>query len=226
MSDDSANVTLDYPESMPAHPRQRLPASERRGLIVAAALCEFARAGYDSTSMGRVASAAGVSRTVLYDHFPSKRALFGALLAETHARLLSHLRDSITAQAPMRERIEATIDAHLAFAECEPLAWKLLFPGQPPLDPDVAADHRRCRTESNRLFADLLAPDAARAGIEPSSTRGQVMFAIHQASLRELVHWWQAHPEIPREELVQAAMDALWTGLGGLERGEAFAELG
>jgi AcrR family transcriptional regulator len=204
-------------------PKQRLRASARRDLIVAAALEEFAGNGYDAASMGRIGAAAGVSRTVLYDHFPSKRALFGALLHETHATLLSHLRATITAEAPMEERIGATIDAYLAFAEREPLAWKLLFPDHAPMDPEVAADHRRCRAESNRLFAELLAPDAKRAGIEPHSNVGQVVFAIHQAALRGVVRWWQAHPDVPRDELVEAAMAALWTGLGGLERGEAYA---
>jgi hypothetical protein len=110
------------------------------------------------------------------------------------------MHETITADAPMQERIEATFDAYLAFAEFEPLAWKLLFPDNPPIDPDVAGDQRRCATESNRLLAGLLAPDAKRAGIEPSSPVGQAIFAIHQ--------------------------DALWNGLGGLERGEAFVASG
>jgi AcrR family transcriptional regulator len=211
---------------MPETRRQRLPATERRGLIVEAALEEFARAGYDAASMGRIATAAGITRTVLYDHFPSKRALFGALLKAKHTTLLSHMHETITADAPMQERIEATFDAYLAFAEFEPLAWKLLFPDNPPIDPDVAGDQRRCATESNRLLAGLLAPDAKRAGIEPSSPVGQAIFAIHQAALRGAVRWWHAHPDVPRTDLVRASMDALWNGLGGLERGEAFVASG
>ena len=207
---------------MPETRRQRLPATERRELIVDAALHEFARAGYDAASVGRVARAAGVTRTVLYDHFPSKRALYGYLLKNTHATLLSHLRETITADAPFRERMQATFDAYLAFAESEPIAWKLLFPDHPTVDAEVAADKRRLQSESNRLFAALLAPDAKRAGIEPDSTSGQAMFAMHQASLQAVVRWWHAHPGVPRSELTQATMDALWSGLGGLERDEAF----
>jgi hypothetical protein len=36
------------------------------------------------------------------------------------------------------------------------------------------------------------------------------------------VRWWHAHPDVQRTDLVRASMDALWNGLGGLERGEAF----
>ena len=169
--------------------------------------------------MGRIAAAAGVSRTVLYDHFESKRALFGALIRDQHATLLAHLRATIATDAPMETRIRATIDAFFAFAEEEPLAWRLLFPEHPPLDGDVADDHRRCRAESNRLFASLLAPDARRAGIDPGSRLGAAIFALHQEALHGAVRWWRAHPSVLRAEMTDAAMAALWTGLGGMERG-------
>ena len=200
----------------PSTPRTRLPAPQRRALIVAAALAEFAQRGYEAASIGRIAEAAGVSRTVLYDHFPSKHALFAELLRAQHAELLAHLRATIATQAPMRERIEATFDAFFAFAEHEPLAWRLLFPDHPPSDPVVAADHLRARAESNRLLAQLLAPDARRAGLDPRSPRGRAFFAMHQEALHGAVRWWHAHPQTSRAELVRAAMAALWDGLGGL----------
>jgi AcrR family transcriptional regulator len=192
-------------------------------MVMDAALEEFARAGYDAASMGRIGTAAGVTRTVLYDHFPSKRALFVELLRENHKVLLSHLRETLTADAPMDQRMADTFDAYLAFAEGQPQAWDLLFPDRPPIDPEVAADQRRSRTESNRLFSAMLAPDAKRAGIEASSVGGQLIFAIHQDALHGAVRWWRAHPDVERAEVTKAVTDALWTGLGGLARGEALA---
>jgi len=149
--------------------------------------------------------AAGVTRTVLYDHFPSKRALYGALLQENHATLLSHMRETITADAPFRERIEATFDAlpdvrrvrgRWRGSCCSPITRR-----STSTSPPISA---RLQSESNRLMAALLAPDAKRAGIEPDSTSGQAIFAIHQASLQALVKWWHAHPGVPRSELTQA----------------------
>ena len=203
---------------MATEPRRRLPSAERRRLIVDAALREFAEHGFDTASMGRVAQAAGITRAVLYDHFPSKRALFVTLLEGKQAELLAHLRAAIVAEAPTRERMRATLDAFLAFAEREPLAWRLLFPERAPADREAAGDHRRHRAESNRLLAELLAPDAQRAGIDPASPVAQAMFALQQAALRGVVRWWQAHPEVDRADVLEAAMTALWTGVEGLER--------
>jgi AcrR family transcriptional regulator len=200
--------------------KRRLRAPQRRSLIVSAALEEFAIHGYEGASMGQIGAAAGVSRSVLYDHFPSKRALFAALLKDTHRALLAHLRQRIAADAPMEERMRAAMDAFFAFAETQPSAWRLLFPDHAPIDRDVAADHRRQRAESNRLLAALIAPDAKRAGIEPASPVGQAIFALQQSALHGAVRWWHAHPDVEREQLVTAAMGLMWTGLGGLERGD------
>jgi AcrR family transcriptional regulator len=199
-------------------PRRRLPAAARRGLILDAALDEFAVHGYEGASMGRIGRAAGVSRTVLYDHFRSKRELFSTLLTSKHTRLLSHMREALQADAPMEQRMRGCADSFFAFAEREPTAWRLLFPERPPADADVAAEYQRLRGESNRLLAELIAPDARRAGIDPQSKVGEAMFALHQAALHGIVHWWHAHPSVSREELVEAAMQTLWMGFGGLKR--------
>jgi AcrR family transcriptional regulator len=207
-------------------PKRRLPAAARRALIVDAALDEFAVNGYEGASMGRIGTAAGVSRTVLYDHFRSKRALFAALVANTHAALLSHLQAAMTADVPMEERMRRGLDSFFAFAEHQPQAWKLLFPDRAPVDSEVATDYHRLRAESNRLMAAMLAPDARRAGIDPASTVGQAMFALQQSALHGAVRWWHAHPDVEREQLVIAAMDLLWTGISGLERGECWVRDG
>ncbi|MDQ1448470.1 MAG: hypothetical protein QOC79_1441, partial [Actinomycetota bacterium] len=44
--------------------------------------------------MDEIAEAAGVTKPVLYQHFPSKRALYVELLEETGRQLLSTLADA------------------------------------------------------------------------------------------------------------------------------------
>jgi AcrR family transcriptional regulator len=198
--------------------KRRLPASERRALIVGAALEEFAAHGYEGASLRRIGHAAGVSRTVLYDHFASKRELFAGLLEEKHRDLLTHLGEALVGDAPMDERMNATLDAFFAFAEREPQACQLLFPEHAPVDPVAAADHRRHRAEANRILAAMLEPDARRTGIDPASAVGEAMFAQYIAALHGAVRWWYAHPHAAREDVVASSMNLLWTGLGGLER--------
>ncbi|KQR81607.1 TetR family transcriptional regulator [Burkholderia sp. Leaf177] len=54
----------------------------KRAAVIAAAIQEFLAAGFDATSMDRVAARAGVSKRTVYNHFPSKEALFAAILRQ------------------------------------------------------------------------------------------------------------------------------------------------
>jgi TetR/AcrR family transcriptional regulator of autoinduction and epiphytic fitness len=54
----------------------------KRAAIIDAAIQEFLAAGFDATSMDRVAARAGVSKRTVYNHFPSKEALFAAILRQ------------------------------------------------------------------------------------------------------------------------------------------------
>src|SRR5580693_10508456 len=63
-----------------ARPRTRLPRHERRRQLLDAALEVFVSQGYHAAAMDEIAERAGVSKPVLYQHFPGKLDLYLALL--------------------------------------------------------------------------------------------------------------------------------------------------
>ncbi|ABE37082.1 bacterial regulatory s, tetR family protein [Paraburkholderia xenovorans LB400] len=63
----------------PAVTPQRL-TDRKRVAIIGAAIEEFLAAGYDATSMDRIAARANVSKRTVYNHFPGKEVLFAAIL--------------------------------------------------------------------------------------------------------------------------------------------------
>lgn len=67
-------------DCLPATP-QRL-TDRKRAAIVAAAIDEFLASGFDATSMDRIAARASVSKRTVYNHFPSKEALFASILCQ------------------------------------------------------------------------------------------------------------------------------------------------
>lgn len=61
----------------------RLRLTDRkRAAVIGAAIEEFLAAGFDATSMDRIATRASVSKRTVYNHFPSKEALFAAILRQ------------------------------------------------------------------------------------------------------------------------------------------------
>lgn len=58
-------------------------AQEKRSVILEAATALFLQLGYDRTSLARIAEHSGVSRATLFKQFPSKAALFDAMITES-----------------------------------------------------------------------------------------------------------------------------------------------
>lgn len=192
---------------------RRLPAAERRRRITEAALQTFAARGYEATRMGEIAEAAGITRPVLYDHFPSKKALFLELLTEQRAVVIDELGRRIGGTGGAAERMRSTVDGFFAFAERSPHGWRILFRDVAERDPQIRAARQQIQRAMTAAVVALLAADARRAGLEPDSARAEAMVELIVAGLNGLVAWWGEHPDVARDELVQVAVDALWTGL-------------
>jgi len=62
----------------------RLPAGERREQLLETALDLFSRKGFKGTTTKEIAAAAGVTEAIVFRHFPSKQALYQAVLDRSH----------------------------------------------------------------------------------------------------------------------------------------------
>ncbi len=60
--------------------RKKRDTGKKREAILAAAANVFIDVGYDRASMDHIAGVAGASKRTVYNHFPSKEALFGAVI--------------------------------------------------------------------------------------------------------------------------------------------------
>src|SRR6201994_2537711 len=97
--------------------RRRMPAAQRREVILVAAEETFARSGYHGASLDDIAHAAGVSKALIYEHFESKRELHGSLL-DTHADEIFHRLEAAAAGGESGEqRLRNGIDSFLRYVE-------------------------------------------------------------------------------------------------------------
>lgn len=78
----------------------------RRRACVTAATELFAQQGFHATAMTDVANTAGLSLKALYDGFPSKEALFEAVLREVGDRFSNLLETSTWAADPTRRLLD------------------------------------------------------------------------------------------------------------------------
>ena len=146
-------------------PRRRLRGPSA-GADRTAAVVAFANRGYDATSLGEVASAAGVTRTVMYDHFPTKRSLFLQVLDSQHQLMLSEIARGITSEGGPRERVRATLASYLRFTREHPAARRLLLDPIPSGDPELDLVVRGYLEDRSNAISGLLATDLAGAGVD------------------------------------------------------------
>jgi len=97
--------------------KARLPRDERRALLLSAALEVFTAAGYHSAAMDEIADRAGVSKPVLYQHFPSKLELYLAVLDLHIDSLVFEIQKAIASTPDNANRVRATVDAYFGFIE-------------------------------------------------------------------------------------------------------------
>lgn len=77
----------------------------KRAAILDAAVAEFRQAGYDATSMDRIAASAGVSKRTVYNHFPSKDELFAHILQQLLQRSLVSPELAYRSDRPLRPQL-------------------------------------------------------------------------------------------------------------------------
>jgi AcrR family transcriptional regulator len=155
-----------------------------------------------------------VTRSVLYDHFPSKKALYLSLLERETALLLDHIAARILGEGSHRERMRNAVDAFLSFVETHSLAWQMLS-RQGAGDPEIAAADDRLRARSAEAIRSLLAADLLAAGVDPAGRRAEILVEVAGSAVEGIARWAHHHPSVPRDELVDVVMGLLW---GGLER--------
>jgi AcrR family transcriptional regulator len=190
--------------------RPRLRKAQRRELIEEAASALFAEHGYAGTRLEDIAAAAGVTKQLLYQHFPSKRALHMTLLAKHRDKLLAGLAQDMAGPGPLAERLPHVLDRWFAYVEEHPYALAMLFRDTTG-DPELQAFYRELQASARRANVALL-----RAEPELDLTEEQIepLAEFARSATTGLALWWADHRDVPRATLVDVAAGMLVRGLG------------
>ena len=197
----------------PERPRRRLPAAQRRALILEAALRTFAAHGYDGAAMDEIAAGAGISKAVVYDHVASKRDLY--------TQLLHSIRDDIEAavEAALRapgeggeQRVRAAVDAIYRYVEEHPEASRLLV-----LELQGANVSQVGGELEERITAHLARTLGSAPGLFGASQERvrqlTILAELLKSAVLGLIGWWYRNPATPRDELVERTVEVVWPAL-------------
>jgi AcrR family transcriptional regulator len=198
----------------------RLPAEQRRRQLLDVACEVFAAAGFHATAMDDVANAAGVTKPVLYQHFPSKRALFGELLEDIAHRLLGAFTEPVGVAETPRERVEAGFAAYFRFVLDNRAAFRLIFGASVRNDPDFAVVTDRVLNEAAQAVSAFIEIDGTD---EHRLVLAHALVGIAEATSRHVLT--DADASQDPDQLARWLSELAWFGLRGIRSDEAAGQI-
>jgi AcrR family transcriptional regulator len=189
-------------------------SKSRRQRLLDAALTVFTESGYKDTAVDEVAKASATSKGGLYFHFPSKQALFLALLDESATALLNRVEQAMAEESDPLARGEAALRAVLsAFGEHRLLARLLLIEAV-GAGKEFDARLNELHTAFARLIAGCLEEAVAQGKIAPLDAE-IAAFAWYGAVNHVVLRWLRTGEPKRLEDAFPPLRDLLRFGVMG-----------
>jgi AcrR family transcriptional regulator len=197
----------------------RMAPEKRREQLIDAALSVIVEQGYEGVSIESIARMAGVTRPVIYDHFPNLGRLLQALIEREEAFALAQLDDVVPSAPQPAGNAPATFAAgvrrFLDGVASRPDTWRIiLLP--PEGTPAIVREHvetnraqllarltefvRRSMTQAG-IRADLDIEISARAMLRLSEEAGRMVLTDPERFSPERY-----------ERFVRTVMELIWSG--------------
>lgn len=198
-------------QSAPAGRGVRLPRTARRAQLLAAAQDVFVANGYHAAAMDEIAERAGVSKPVLYQHFPGKLELYMALLESHVDELVGRVRTAIGSTTDNKLRVRAAVAAFYDFVDGEGQAFRMVFESDLRSEPAVQEAVERATTDSVDAITETITADA---GLDQERAR---LLAVGLVGLSQVTarSWLADNRRVPKEEAVALISNLAWRGIGG-----------
>src|SRR5918912_3567788 len=97
--------------------RKRRSAEDRRSAILDSALEVFSKRGFNGASIDEIAQAAGISKALIYEHFPSKKDLHVSLLERHTQEIFVRLAQTADTDDPGEVRLRNGVNAFFEWSE-------------------------------------------------------------------------------------------------------------
>jgi AcrR family transcriptional regulator len=195
-----------------AKPRgTRLPRLARRRQLLDAAMEVFVARGYHAAAMDEIADRAGVSKPVLYQHFPGKQELYLALLDESVEQLIEAVRTALRSTTDNWQRVTATFSAYFGYVAEHKGTFRLVFESDFTNDPAVRERLDTADRKCADMISQVIKEDAGVADDE-AHLLGISLVGMAQVSAR---YWLSTVGSIPREAAEQLVARLAWRGISG-----------
>ena len=191
-----------------------MPRVARRAQLLDAAREVFVANGYHAAAMDEIAERAGVSKPVLYQHFPGKLDLYLALLDQSAEGMLARIHEALGSTDDNKLRVAATVSAYFSYVDDADESFRLLFESDLTNEAAVRERLDRLNRGCAQEISQVIAEDTGLPE-EESMLLAAGLVGLAQVSAR---YWLSARGSIPREAAAELVASLGWRGIRGFPR--------
>lgn len=196
--------------STPNEAPRRMSRAARREQLIGHARDEFVASGYHNASMDAIAARAGVSKPVLYQHFPGKRELYLSILDDAIVGLQKILAESLHRSDDLETLVHHTVTTYFTLAVARDSGMRLALQSELSNDDDATARLRDLQNwtidaVTKRLYEVATIPDP------PARALAVGVVGLAQYASRT----WVLSGANIQDETVRRFAELAWSGLQG-----------
>lgn len=195
-----------------------MPPAQRREQLIDAALSVILEQGYGGVSIEAVARTAGVTRPVVYDHFPNLARLLHALVEREERYSLEQLEEVVPKEPHEHESAEilaGSVRRFLDAVRSRPATWRLILL---PLDgtPGIVREHvevnrARILERIKRLVGWSMERGQLPRGLDVELAARAIRDLAEEAGRMVLTDPVQFTPD-RYERFVKSVLELIWLG--------------
>jgi AcrR family transcriptional regulator len=193
--------------------RVRMTGKERREQLLDVGRALFAERGYDGTAVEEIATRAGVSKPVVYEHFGGQEGLYAVVVDREVQRLMDSFTNALSGDNP-RELLEQAALVLLTYVEEQGDGFRILV-RESPVGVERGGGFATIISDIASQVEYIVAREFKARGFETK------LAGLYSQALVGMValtgQWWQDHRKPKRDEVAAHLVNLAWNGLRSLE---------
>ena len=188
-----------------------MPRRERRAQLMESALEVFVAHGYHAAAMDDIAERAGVSKPVLYQHFPGKLDLYLALLEQSCDTIIANTRAALESTQDNKQRVAATMEVFYEYVAGDSGAFRLVFESDLTSEPAVREQVDRVTAQTAAMVTEVIHEDT---GLPDDAARLLAVSLVGMAQVS--ARFWLTDPgDIGKADAAALVAGLAWRGIRG-----------
>ncbi len=192
--------------------RVRMTGAQRREQLLDVGRALFAERGFGGTSVEEIASKAGVSKPVVYEHFGGKEGLYAVVVDREMRMLLDMVTSALTGGHP-RELLEQAAFALLDYIERSTDGFRILVRDSPVAQ--STGTFASLISDIATQVEDILGLEFKQRGFEPKLAPMYAQALVGMVALTG--QWWLDVRRPKKADVAAHLVNLAWNGLSGLE---------